>query len=69
MQHYGSNKMSSRLPDDRLQLLWVPNLEFKDKETTLNFFTSDVPGEFEISIEGLTDEKLPVSIQKSIFVN
>ncbi len=58
-----------RLPDDRLQLLWVPKFNLKDEQAQLEFFTSDVSGEFEIHLEGLTHENKPVSIRKSIYVD
>ncbi len=72
VQRYdGANNItsSSRLPDDRLQLLWLPKLRLTGKSGTLDFFTSDVEGEFEIHLEGFTQEHEPVSIRKSIFVN
>lgn len=62
-QRYSENK-ASRIPDDRLQLLWVPRLKVTEKVSTLDFFTSDVIGEFEISIEGFTSNQEPVSIQR-----
>jgi hypothetical protein len=58
-----------RLPDDRLQLLWIPKFNLKDEQAQLEFFTSDVSGEFEIHLEGLTYENQPVSIRKSIYVD
>ncbi len=54
----------SRIPDDRLQLLWIPHLKITKNESILDFFTSDVTGEFEISIEGFTSQQEPVSIQR-----
>lgn len=58
-----------RLPDDRLQLLWIPKFNLRDGQTQLDFFTSDVSGEFEIHMEGLTYDNRPVSIRKSIYVD
>ena len=58
----------TRLPDDRLQLLWIPELKVGQDEYQIDFFTSDVSGEFEIRLEGITDDKKPVSVRKSIFV-
>ncbi len=56
-----------RVPDFRYQLLWVPRLQLK-KEETLEFFTSDVTGDFEIRVEGFTGKGEPVSIRKSFKV-
>jgi hypothetical protein len=62
------NEVDKRLPDDRLQLLWLPELKVGQDEYHIEFFTSDVSGEFEIRLEGITDENEPVSVRKSIFV-
>ena len=61
-QRHDSNNVS-RIPDDRLQLLWIPNLTISEKLTAFDFYTSDVPGEFEICIEGFTSKQEPVSIK------
>jgi len=61
-QRYDSNT-ASRIPDDRLQLLWIPNLTISEKLTVLDFYTSDVTGEFEICIEGFTSKQEPVSVK------
>lgn len=55
-----------RIPDYRTQLLWQPNLDLNQQE--ISFFTSDVSGDFEISIEGFTSEGTPLSIKKMISV-
>jgi hypothetical protein len=47
----------SKIPDYRYQLIWLPELPKNSSE--INFFTSDVLGEFEIVIEGLTKEGKP----------
>ncbi|WP_299529618.1 hypothetical protein [Ulvibacterium sp.] len=72
VQRYDSKNPTdskSRLPDDRLQLLWVPSFNLTDERDQLDFFTSDVSGEFEIHLEGVTHENEPVSIRKSIYVD
>ncbi len=70
-QYDGINPADSkyRLPDDRLQLLWIPKFNLRDGQTQLDFFTSDVSGEFEIHLEGLTYDNRPVSIRKSMYVD
>jgi len=67
-QRYDVNT-ASRIPDDRLQLLWMPHLKVSEKVTTLDFFTSDVSGEFEICIEGFSSKQEPVSIKAYFSVN
>jgi len=64
-----SNKeLYFRIPDDRYQLLWIPELSLSGKEIKIDFFTSDLTGEFEICIEGFSEEQKPISIRKSIYV-
>lgn len=58
-QNYG-NKTFGTIPDFRQQLLWEPNLELGEPTTTLEFYTSDLEGEFEIVIEGFTARMQPV---------
>ena len=58
----------SLLPDDRLQLLWLPKLNITSKETAIEFYTSDVLGTFEITLEGFTKKNKPISVRKTILV-
>ncbi|MBS9463465.1 hypothetical protein KIM67_13690 [Flagellimonas sp. 389] len=60
-------KQSKRIPDLRQQLLWLPNIDL-DKDETITFFTSDVSGNFEISLEGFTETGQPVSLKETITV-
>ena len=47
----------SRLPDYRHTLLWEPALQTKGKSTLeVPFFTSDCSGEFQATVEGLTED-------------
>lgn len=62
------NNAASRLPDYRCQLLWEPYIEFNGKSKTITFYTSDVPGNFEISLEGFADDGKPISLKKTITV-
>lgn len=57
-----------RVPDFRLQLLWNPNLCITNRATNVEFYTSDVPGEYEISIEGFTEDGTAVSLKEIIRV-
>ncbi len=57
-----------QLPDDRLQLLWLPNINLDEHSLELDFFTSDVTGDFEICIEGFTSGGKPVSLRDYITV-
>lgn len=52
---YSSLYELSRIPDFRVQLLWHPELRIDGPEI-ISFYTSDVSGPFEISLNGFTDE-------------
>ena len=48
---------NSRKPDFRHTLYWNPFVEIiADKPTELSFYTSDLSGEFKISVEGFTND-------------
>jgi hypothetical protein len=48
---------NSRLPDFRHTLLWEPALQTNGRETlTIPFHTSDIPGTYRITIEGIGKE-------------
>lgn len=62
-----SNKKNNSLPDFRTQLLWDPELKVgEDRE--VSFYTSDVDGIFEISIQGFSDEGEPISVKETFEV-
>lgn len=70
--HYQSyellKEVSDRIPDFRHQLLWMPHLNLiNDQE--IYFYSSDVTGDYEIVVEGFTEDGQPVSIQKFFAVN
>lgn len=70
MQQYnGSSGISEfSLPDDRLQLLWMPDVKMNGSTINIEFFTSDVTGEFEICLEGFLDKGEPVSLRETFSV-
>lgn len=71
LQSYLGNKINvqgENIPDYRHQLLWVPNFRFITNKEIITFYTSDVTGDFEISIKGFTKGGIPVSIEKNILV-
>lgn len=61
-QAYGTEETFKSIPDFRQQLLWEPNLVLDKPITQLVFQTSDVKGDFEIVIEGFTNQKQPVRV-------
>lgn len=51
----------SSIPDYRHTLLWLPHMKIKGESTTIvPFSTSDMNGEFKITVEGLTNDGQPV---------
>lgn len=57
-----------RIPDFRYQLVWAPDVTLAEKEIPLHFYTSDIKGEYQISIEGFTGKGNAVSIKEYITV-
>jgi hypothetical protein len=45
---------NSRLPDFRHTLLWKPQIKAQSGQATIPFSTSDLTGDFKITVEGLT---------------
>ena len=66
---YTNKNKNSRIPDYRHQLLWLPELLLKEKENLITFYTADVTGIFEITLEGFTNEGKPVSLIENFQVN
>lgn len=63
-----SNKDLERIPDFRYQLLWLPEVNLTEKETSIYFYTSDIKGEYQIAIEGFTGKGDAVSIKENITI-
>ncbi|HLW31750.1 MAG TPA: hypothetical protein VKX40_05785 [Aequorivita sp.] len=60
---YNNSNVLSRIPDYRVQLLWQPELK-NEQSGFISFYTSDVSGVFQISLEGFTDEGVPISVKQ-----
>lgn len=63
-----TNAKTSKIPDFRQQLLWMPEFVLNSNEKTIEFFTSDTNGIYEISLEGFTNNGEPVSVKERIVV-
>jgi hypothetical protein len=61
-------KKNARLPDFRYQLVWLPTIKMTQKVEHIEFYSSDITGEFEVSLEGFTDGGVPVSLKKKFTV-
>ena len=53
---YSTENSLKRIPDNRVQLLWEPNLSLSTQPLEKSFYTSDVSGTYEVSLEGFTNE-------------
>ena len=62
------NDTLKRIPDYRSQLYWEPNFNLNKEENTIIFYTSDYIGKYEISIEGFTNDGVPISLNEYITV-
>lgn len=72
VQKYNSNtidQVDNRIPDYRHQLMWIPNVSLDQQSKIFEFFTSDVKGVYEISLEGFTNAGAPVSLKKTFVVD
>lgn len=65
---YSDKSKNERIPDYRYQLLWLPELTLENNEKPIAFYTSDVTGTFEISLEGFTDQGIPISLKNTFEV-
>ncbi|WP_294958986.1 hypothetical protein [uncultured Flavobacterium sp.] len=65
---YSAGNKLQRIPDYRYQLLWKPDIKLDAKEENLSFYTSDIKGNFEIVLEGFTENGHPVYVSKNITV-
>jgi hypothetical protein len=65
---YADKSKNKRIPDQRYQLLWLPQITLANTENPISFYTSDVTGTFEITVEGFTDQGIPVSLKDTFEV-
>ena len=56
------NMDSNRVPDYRTQLFWLPILNLEESQKSISFFTSDVPGRYEVRLNGFTTYGKPISL-------
>jgi len=59
---YQNTSKKHRIPDYRTQLYWNPNIDVSKNQVV--FYTSDVTGDFEIEIEGFTQNGEPISYKE-----
>jgi len=55
--------------DFRTDLLWEPNIKLtRNKNFKLEFTSSDVKGEYELSVEGISEKGEPIVLKQSILI-
>lgn len=58
-----------KTPDARVDMLWLPNiLVTKDKSLNLNFTVGDIPGNYELIIEGISEKGEAISYKRDIVI-
>ncbi|MCR9228381.1 MAG: Ig-like domain-containing protein [Flavobacteriaceae bacterium] len=57
-----------RIPDYRRILLWEPHIEIAGEDSQFEFYTSDLPGEFEVVLDGFTTYGKPISVYSTIVI-
>ncbi|MCE2994999.1 MAG: carboxypeptidase-like regulatory domain-containing protein [Cyclobacteriaceae bacterium] len=64
-----ANKSTER--DIRSTIYWNPNVEITKKrgQTTLSFYSADLPGRYRIVVEGITEEGYPVRAESYITID
>jgi hypothetical protein len=64
-----SSQQQSRIPDYRNVLYWNPSITLKGKNNReLSFYTSDLPGQYQIVVQGITSNGSPVFATSTITV-
>jgi hypothetical protein len=67
--HSSEEKMQNRIPDFRNTLYWNPSVQRdKDGNYLVEFWSSDLIGDYEINIQGITGEGKTVSFRKVITI-
>ncbi|WP_273567020.1 hypothetical protein [Maribacter halichondriae] len=67
-RYQDSDNDYERIPDFRYQLFWEPEVAVQGEQLAYEFYTSDIPGEYEIVLEGFTSYGKPISVRETILV-
>lgn len=66
--HQATISDTDQIPDFREQLLWLPQVILNSDSSSLEFYTSDVLGTYEVSFEGFTAQGNPISWRETFVV-
>ena len=64
-----SNQSNDRIPDYRVQLYWEPEFATSERQGNVSFYTSDVPGIYEIHLEGYDNYGEKIIVKEYIEVS
>ncbi|MEX0362586.1 MAG: hypothetical protein AB3N10_16540, partial [Allomuricauda sp.] len=67
-QTYNTGDLQNRVPDFRHQLLWEPELDLSKGSEEIVLYTSDVPGTYQLILEGFSSIGNPVSVKREFTV-
>ena len=65
---YSNPQSRKRIPDNRLQLYWNPDVQIDTNTSAYHFYTSDLKGDFEIVLQGISKNGTPVTMTKTFTV-
>lgn len=65
---YNSSVNYDRIPDFRFQLYWQPNLKIEAEETSIDFYSSDIKGTYEVVVEGFSSSGKGITLKDYIEV-
>lgn len=67
--NYGKkNNILKRIPDNRSQIAWFPEINISKSVKKINFFTSDITGVFEIKLDGFNEKNEYIEIREYLWV-
>jgi hypothetical protein len=66
--YHSRNGISARTPDFRNTVYWNGNLKPSTDGVSLRFYTSDLPGEYDIIVSGLSSSGKPVTVSRKLTV-
>ncbi len=62
-KHFRQSPGKMNVPDFRYQLLWEPDISIEGASRTFTFYTSKIPGTYEVHLEGFTTFGKPISLK------
>lgn len=67
-RYFRQAEPAAQVPDFRYQLLWEPDISIEGAGQAFTFLTSQVPGRYEVRLEGFTSYGKPISLLATLWV-